>query len=296
VKQRAAVIADLEAALSQLSRVQPKSSSAAWLKGGKDSVRHALTTVKAEPTDVAPPPEPEPEPTPEPEPPAEGPMYVADFEQGLKGWNTAGMGSALPPQIVTDIVKQGTQSARVILTGTQERQELIFGGNGTSDFSGAVILKPGDERWYAFSLYVVSMVYGRPGGHNLIWQLHTSPDEAARMGLMLWDYGGDTPGTGGKGLWTHGPPMAGDRFLGPLEHGRWHDFKIGMRLTKDASGWYEVRLNGNRIDRRENISILGNNTSAYLKSGIYRNPEAVNGTSELRLDNGRFGLSLASVA
>jgi Polysaccharide lyase len=247
----------------------------------------------------APAPAPEPEPTPEPEPAPDpapaSPLLDAGFENGLFNWNTGGMGEATPTA-VSDIVRDGSRSGRFLLTGSQNRSELILGGSGTGSTTNTVRFREGDEYWYGFSFYIQSMVYGRPGAHNLIMQFKGTDGGSPYFGLQLWDYAGDSGKGGGRGLWSHGKGMGGDRYLSPLAHQRWHDVAIHFRASAQGKGFYEVYLNGQLVDSRSNTSMIPPEaTHAYIKDGIYRNGGNIPGTSEIRLDAARLGTTQSSV-
>jgi hypothetical protein len=228
--------------------------------------------------------------------PAPAPLLTAGFEEGLLGWNIAGVGDVVPT-VVTDIVRSGTHSARVALSGTQERSELILGGDGGSSINGIVKLNYGDTRYFAFSVDVLQMQYGRPGAHNLIMQLKSDNEGSPRLGLMLWDYAGDDGHSGGRGLWSHGEAMGGDRFLAQFPERQWHDLIVGVHVSSSGDGWYRVYLDNRLVDERNGANVLRSGAqSGYLKVGLYRNGAEIPGPSELRFDSARLGTSLESVA
>nr|MBA3866892.1 hypothetical protein [Solirubrobacterales bacterium] len=144
-------------------------------------------------------PKPEPQPLPEPEPPApapepappvapvsEPPLLAATFEHGLVGWSTAGVGE-VTPRVTANIVREGDLSSVVRLTGTEDRSELILGGNGDGSTSGQIEFDEGAEYWYGFSFDIQQMVYGHPGAHNLIMQFKSDGEGSPNFGLQLWD-------------------------------------------------------------------------------------------------------------
>ncbi|HET8863040.1 MAG TPA: heparin lyase I family protein [Solirubrobacterales bacterium] len=222
----------------------------------------------------------------------------AGFENGLFNWNTAGVGEVLPT-VVSDTVRSGGSAARVALTGTEHRSELILGGNGGGSTSGMIEFGEGDEYWYGFSFYIVSMVYGRPGAHNLIMQFKGDDDGSPAFGLQLWDYEGDDEEyeDNPKGLWSHGPSMDGDRFLAPVAEHEWHDVAIHFKASGSGAGFYEVYLDSNLVDSRSGVSMIADGASyAYIKDGLYRNGDEIPGDSEIRLDAARLGHSAADVA
>ncbi|HEY7257062.1 MAG TPA: heparin lyase I family protein [Solirubrobacterales bacterium] len=238
-------------------------------------------------------PSPEPFPTPEPEPGPEPPaptFIEAGFEHGLSGWSTAGVGEVVPT-VVEDIVETGKKSGRVVLTGSENRSELILAEKQTiAEFP------VGTERWYAFSFNVLSMVYGHPGAHNLIMQLKSNNEGSPMLGLQLWDYAGDDGHSGGRGLWTSGEAMGGDRFLAPISEHQWHDVLVHFKVTQGDTGFYQIYLDGSLVDSRTGISVLREGAeTAYIKSGLYRNGEEIPGLSEIRLDSAALGTSREEV-
>ncbi len=230
--------------------------------------------------------------------PVEPGALDAGCDGSLLNWNTAGVGDAVPT-LANDTVRSGSGSCRVALSGTQDRSELILGGNGGGSTSGMVEFHEGDEYWYGFSFYIVSMVYGGPGAHNLIMQFKGDDDGSPAFGLQLWDYEGDDGEYAGdsRGLWSHGPSMDGDRFLAPVAEHTWHDMKIHFRASASGAGFYELYLDGSLIDSRSGVSMIADGADfAYIKDGIYRNGDDLDGTSELRLDAAKLGHSLADVS
>jgi hypothetical protein len=214
-------------------------------------------------------------------------LLDAGFENGLADWNTAGVGDVVP-SVVTDTVRTGDRSAKVTLSGTQSRSELILGGD---DWSDTVEFREGDERFYGFSVNVKSMMYGRPGAHNLLMQFKSDGEGSPKFGLMLWDYQGK------RGLWSHGEAMGGDRYLAPIAHGDWQDIVIHFKASREGAGFYRVYLNGQLIDSRDGVSMIRPDRSwAYIKNGLYRNGSEIPGDSEIRLDAARLGTTLEGVS
>lgn len=232
-----------------------------------------------------------PAPLSPPPAPVAPPLHEAGFENGLLGWNTAGVGEEVPT-VVSDIVRSGAKSGRFVLTGSEDRSELIFGGNGTASTTGTVEFHEGDEYWYGFSFYIVRMVWGRPGAHNLVMQFKSEGDGPPAFGLDLWDY------LGHRGLWSEGSASGvGNRFLAPLAEGTWYDVAIHFRASERGVGFYETFLDGQLVDSRQNVSMIVPGTrAAYIKDGLYRNGSEIPGTSEIRLDSAKLGTSLASVS
>jgi hypothetical protein len=221
------------------------------------------------------------------------PLLDAGFENGLQNWNIAGVGEVVP-SVTNSIARSGSESCRMVLSGSQTRSELILGGNGGGSTAGTVEFHEGSEYWYGFSFDIQQMVYGHPGAHNLIMQFKSNGEGSPNFGLQLWDVNGE------KGLWTAGTSMqvgsSGERFLAPVSERQWHDVAIHFRASSQGAGFYEIFLDGKLVDSRSNVSmIVPGHTSAYIKNGLYRNGGAIPGTSEINLDSAKLGTSLASV-
>ncbi|MBA3867189.1 MAG: hypothetical protein H0X42_12735, partial [Solirubrobacterales bacterium] len=138
---------------------------------------------------TAPTPAPTPTPSPTPAPtsgpaPSAAPMLEAGFESGLKNWNTAGVGEVMPT-VTSSVARTGSSSGRILLTGSQNRSELILGGNGSDSTAGTVNFDEGAEYWYGFSFDIQQMVYGHPGAHNLIMQFKSDGEGSPNFGLQL---------------------------------------------------------------------------------------------------------------
>ena len=252
-----------------------------------------------QPTEPAPSPapteEPQPAPAPAPAPQLEPALLDAGFESGLLGWNIAGVGDAIPT-LAGDFVRSGSRSGKVLLTGSQGRSELILGGDGGGSTTGMVQFHEGEEYWYGFAVNVRQMVYGRPGAHNLIMQFKSDGEGSPAFGLQLWDYAGDDGVSGGRGLWSHGEAMGGDRFLAPFSERTWHDIVLHFKASRKGAGFYELFLDGLRVDGRSGVSMIRpDRTYAYIKNGLYRNRTTLPGTSELRFDAARLGHTASSV-
>jgi len=201
--------------------------------------------------------------------------------------------------VAGDIVRSGSKSAKVILTGSQDRSELILGGSGTANVDNTVRFFEGNEYWYGFSFYIQSMVYGRPGAHNLIMQFKSADSGSPNFGLQFWNYNGDNGEyrSNPKGLWSHGQSMGGDRFLAPVAERAWHDVALHFKASSSGAGFYEVYLDGTLVDARQGVSmIVPGAPHAYIKNGLYRNGGTIPGTSEIRLDAAKLGASRASIA
>jgi Polysaccharide lyase len=231
-----------------------------------------------------------------PAPPPAAPLRVeANFENDLKGWSTSAAGDRAP-MIATDIVRDGSKSSVVRLTGREDRSELILGGDGGSSGSGAIKIREGEEFAFAFSFYIQTMVYGRPGADNVIMQFKSDASDTPAFGLQLLDYPGYLGEGGGRGLWSSGEAMGGYRFLAPASESAWHDVVIHCVASSLGHGFYEVYLDGEPIDARAGADIIAPGSDyAQIEVGLFRDGDLLPGTSEIRLDAAKLGDTLDSV-
>lgn len=223
-------------------------------------------------------------------------LFISEgFETGdLVGWNIAGVGDVVPV-VSTEQAREGTQSAKFTLTGTQDRSELILGGEGDADNANTVIVEPGDTRTYSFSIYVDEMIYGKPGAHNLFFQLKGNDegeDAGPHLSLHLWDYEGDDEEykDNPKGLWVQdvhpGTETEKNFWVALLPEKQWHDIEIKFKVSNDNEGSYGVKLNGIQVAAGKDLSTIAPTaTLAYLKNGLYRNGTNIPGKSVLYFDN-----------
>jgi len=200
------------------------------------------------------------------------------------------------PTTTTSNVHSGSKAGRFLLTGSQNRSELILGGSGSYNTDGSPQFFEGEEYWYGFSFRIEKMVWGRPGAHNLMMQFKSEGEGSPNFGLDLWNYAGDDGRSGGKGLWTEGGAMGGNRFLAPLAEQTWYEVAIHFKASSRGAGFYEVFLNGKLVDARTNVSMIRSGRGyAYIKNGLYRNGTTAPGTSELLLDDAALGTARGAV-
>jgi hypothetical protein len=170
------------------------------------------------------------------------------------------------------------------------------GGKDPTVALASIQIREGDEYALAFSFFIETMVYGQPGVDNLIMRLKSDASESHNFGLQLWDYAGDDGTSGGRGLWSSGEAMGGDRFLAPAPEQVWHDVVIHFKASSTGAGFYALYLDGELIDARSGVSlIVPGSDFAHIEVGLLRDGEPILGTSELRLDAVKLGETLESV-
>lgn len=213
--------------------------------------------------------------TPPPVQPPAGVVWESSYENGLDGFNTAGVGDVKPTVVDTPTRDDKGGAGRFVLAGSQSRSELIVGGDGSGDYSGSILLNPGQHFVYRFSVYIEQMVYGHAGAHNLFFQLKSEGTGSPQLALYLWDQDGH------RGLWVS---SHGDRYVAPIAEREWHDVEVeGVVAVSDGS--YKISLDGQVVEERTNVQTLTSGRGyAYLKSGLYRNGPQIPGTSVLLLD------------
>jgi hypothetical protein len=182
----------------------------------------------------------------------------------------------------------------VRLSGDQSSSEPIPVGEGEG--GGAVQIREGDEYALAFSFYIETMVYGEPGAPNLFMQMVGDASPSPSFGLQLWDYAGADGSSGGRGLWSTGDAMGGDRFLAPVSEGAWHKVVLRFCASSEGAGYYALYLDGQPIDVRLGVSMIPAGSSyAQIEIGLFRDGDVLPGTSEIWIDAVTLSEALESV-
>jgi hypothetical protein len=182
----------------------------------------------------------------------------------------------------------------VRLTGNQDSSEPILAGEGDGE---AVQIHEGHEYALAFSFYIQTMVYGEPGAPNLIMRMVGDADPAPSFGLQLWDYPGADGSSGGRGLWSAGDAMGGDRFLAPAAEGTWHDVVVLFSASSEGAGYYALYLDGQPVEVRVGVSTIPPGSSyAQVEIGLFRDGELLPGTSQIWVDAVTLGETLGPLA
>lgn len=219
---------------------------------------------------------------------AGGPYFSAGFEHGLAGFNLAGVGEVIP-QVFHGAARSGNSSCKFTLQGSEERSELILGGDRPGEH-GEIDFFSGQKVWLGFSFKILTMDYGHPGAHNLIMQFKGEGDGSPELGLSLWDVDGK------RGFYSAGDAMNHERFLAPAPERQWHDVAILIGASNDGAGFYRVFLDGRLLEARSHVSTIPpGRRSAYIKLGLYRNARELQGDSSLLIDSVALGNTRESV-
>jgi hypothetical protein len=217
------------------------------------------------------------------------PFFSSGFENGLFGFNLAGVGD-VDPTVTAASASSGRHSCRFVLRGDQERSELIVGGGGGRSANDTLEFEEGDEAWFGFSFNVRKMVWGRIGIHNLIMQFKSEGTGSPEFALQLSKVGKR------RGFWSSGGASVVDRFLAPVEPRRWHRVMFHFRASSHRAGFFRLFFDGRAIDERRHVSLIEpGEQHAYLKVGLYRNGDELNGESVALVDSVKLGRTRASV-
>jgi hypothetical protein len=185
-----------------------------------------------------------------------------------------------------------TSPARPTLGGgTHPDGPAAAGGPPVYGAAGEPIdVAEGDELAFSFLFYIEPIAYRSPGDENTILQLRGEPGTSPRLGLQLWDDGGEQ-----RGLWSSGEAMGGERFLAPLGDDEWHQAVVFLRASSGDDGFYLLLLDGKPIDTRGWVSLLESAGAAQLEAGLFREGERVAAPLDLFFGPTRLGESLESV-
>jgi hypothetical protein len=154
-----------------------------------------------------------------------------------------------------------------------------------------LVVNEGDEHAFSFFFRIEPTVYRAPGEDNLILRF-VGDDEQPSFGLQLWD---DDSGEG-RGLWSSGEAMGGERFLAPLAEGAWHQVVLHFLASSADDGFYLLVLDGVPIDARGWVSLIGaEGASAQLEAGLFRAGERVIGASDIVFGPAKLAARLESV-
>lgn len=149
---------------------------------------------------------------------------------------------------------------------------------------GPVEVHEGDENAFAFSFFIEPTVYRAPGADNLIMQFKGGASESPSFGLQLWD-----DGSGGRGLWSSGDAMGGERFLALVAEGVWHEAVVYFQASAADDGFYLLTLDGRPIDARALVGLIDPESSyARIEVGLFRDGERVVAPSEIAFGPARL--------
>ena len=153
-------------------------------------------------------------------------------------------------------------------------------------------MNDGDELAFSFLFQVAPTAYRSPGEENLILRLGSEAGEEPSLGLQLWDDGSGE----GRGLWSSGEAMGGERFLTPLSEGAWHRVTIYLQASSSDDGFYLLTLDGEPTDARAWVSLTDTESgSAQLEVGLFRNGERVSDPTDVFFGPAMLGDGLESV-
>jgi hypothetical protein len=206
-------------------------------------------------------------------------IFVGDFETGdYQGWETQ-FPHSTTGSVVTTPVRAGKYAERSELTYAD------FKTYGDSRNRRCEILKqdigrPGQERWYGFSVYLPKD--WRDEIFDIVMQIHNHPDpgEGPKSPIMTLETAGDSwkvndrwdkekiskPAKNGAGgtitsnlLWT-----------GPYETEKWTDWVFHVKWSLDDDGLVEVWKDGVKVVTHNGPNCYNDDKDFYFKMGVYK--------------------------
>lgn len=223
----------------------------------------------------------------------------ADLKKACQG--SIEVADAKSIELVKDPVRSGKQAIKFTvspgkLVNNGSRAEVAYQHGD----------KAGDERWYAWSVYIPKdfedVPYKDPQTGENMWQVigqfHDQPDTAKGE---TWD---NFPGAGnsppvqisyglfkGDNLFSfiYGSPEMKSVALVKIEKGRWYDMALHIKWSRGADGFGELWVNGkNMTPTPIKGPNMHNDASHYFKVGLYRNRK-IKTTNSIYIDAIRFG-------
>ncbi|HEY1284905.1 MAG TPA: heparin lyase I family protein [Solirubrobacterales bacterium] len=223
------------------------------------------------------------------------PVAVAPSQPTPHAPDTGGASEPLPP--TPPAVSQPAQSGPIVVAELEGGPRGSGGGNGGPRTSGGVVhggirngagpfsLVEGHEYVLAVSFEIEESAFEQIGTENMLLRVLSDGAEGPSLGLQLWEfpstewYAGEVT----RGLWSSGPAMGGDRLLAPVAADAWHELVVHLKASSEASGFYEIFLDGVPIDARAGVSLIDpESSSTQLEAGLFREGKRVVGTSEAR--------------
>lgn len=168
------------------------------------------------------------------------------------------------------------------------------------------------EAWYRWSFMVPEEYIDTPDARwTLFGQWHDQPEEgqswddfpnhSPMIGVYYGHETTDDPDYGIKvyyGLHENNRPVFDDGFT--IEKGRWYTLKFHILWSRSDDGFIELWIDGERVtpyngtDYKLYGANMYNSAPAYLKLGIYRDPD-VDTTNSIYYDDFRSGGSEAAL-
>ena len=224
----------------------PRSASPVGAVAPAPGIATALAVAPAEPVSspAMPPTEPNPSPVPSP-PPAQ----------------SAGEAPVSPPAPAPAAELAGVDpgtggKAAAGVTPPAAPGEEICGGDEAPSPTLSIEIGAGEEYSLAVPFCIEPTVYGEPGADNSIVRIVGEAGEDPTFGLQLWEFPASDSQAGGRGLWASGEAMGGDRFLAPVEEGRWHRLAVYLKVSGDGEDLYAVYLDEEPIDAGIEVALL----------------------------------------
>ena len=189
-------------------------------------------------------------------------LWRGDFETGtLEQW--PGAAKLMGVQVVTAPVRAGRYAVRIDASNAAERK-----GNDRIEFQHqpkAPGTAEGTERFFAWSLYTPKRL--EPGHHSLGYF------EVRNLWTQVMAF--EAEGEDIK-FSTRVPYALRWTGKGRFTPGRWHDFVVHVRWSRDAQqGFVEVWFDGEKVVPLTHTATLRDENEIFLQVGLFRKSSAV---------------------
>lgn len=203
-------------------------------------------------------------------------IFSSDFEFSAlehgKGWNLSGN----PPTITREVAREGKQAMKTVLN----RKTSKVSYRTEVSANGHVTIKPGEEYWYGFSVYLPPS-YVPDSIWEIVAQWHGSPDEDlgeadANLNppLSLHTKGGEWMIST---IWDSRPVTnkanyegTKNYYLGRYETGKWTDWVFHVKWSPKSDGLLQVWKDGVLVVDKKGPIGFNDKVGPYFKMGLYK--------------------------
>ena len=200
----------------------------------------------------------------------------AEPHRGLKAENANRKNR---PAVISSPVRAGTKALQFQLRDGQcagnRHYDDCKGGRERSEIVDRSRVKPGEEHWYALSIFLPqSTPHIDPSGTILAQWQDTKGSGEITLALEMWAEGlqltQDDPATQQVDDMAPPRPMVIKTLIPDSRlRGRWHDFRIRAVWSTGADGRIQVWL-GDRLVHQHKGRNLNRNAAPTFKFGLYR--------------------------
>lgn len=206
-------------------------------------------------------------------------LFVGDFESGnFEGWQTQ-FPHSTKGEIVQSPVRAGKYAIRNDLT-YEDFKTYGDSRNRRSEIYHENVGRPGEERWYGFSVYLPKDWENEM--FDIVMQIHNHPDpgEGAKSPIMTLETEGKNwkvndrfdrekiskPANHGAG----GTITSNRLWEGPYEVEKWTDWVFHVKWSLDDDGLIEAWKDGVKVVEHKGPNGYNDEQPYYMKIGVYK--------------------------